>query len=62
MRYRVTMSVEVEARDDREAYEYALKFAELLKSPLVKMAVQGEGIRLSGDGHPIVHQPQREFV
>jgi len=57
------MSITVDARDDREAYEYAKKLAGLLKSPLVKMAVEGEGIRLSnGDGKPVVHQPQREFV
>jgi len=63
MRFRVTMSITVDARDDREAYEYAKKLAGLLKSPLVKMAVEGEGIRLSnGDGKPVVHQPQREFV
>ena len=61
MRYRVMMSMAVEARDDREAHRYATKLAELLKSPLVRMAVDGEGIRLSGDGSPIVHQPQREF-
>jgi hypothetical protein len=54
------MSVAVEARNDREAYEHALKLKELLKSPLVKMAVEGDGIRLSGDGQPIVHEPQRE--
>jgi hypothetical protein len=56
------MSIEVEARDDRQAHEYATKFAELLKSPLVRMAVVGEGIQLSGGGRPIVHQPQREPV
>lgn len=57
------MSVEVEARDDREAHGFALKFAELLKSPLVRMAVEGDGIRLAGsDGHPVVYAPQREFV
>ena len=59
MKYRIMMSIEVEARDDHQAHEYATKFAELLKSPLVRMAVSGEGIRLSGDGRPIVHQPQR---
>lgn len=54
------MSIEVDAANDRQAYEYALKLAELLKSPLVRMAVAGEGIQLSGgDGRPIVHQPQR---
>lgn len=62
MRYRISMSIAVEARDDRQAYEYATKLAELLKSPLVRMAVQGEEIQLSGDGRPIVHQPQREFA
>lgn len=60
MKYRIMMSIEVEARDDRQAHEYATKFAELLKSPLVRMAVVGEGIQLSGGGRPIVHQPQRE--
>lgn len=60
MKYRVTMSIEVEAGDDRHAYEVAKKLDGLLKTPLVKMAVAGEGIRLSGgDGKPIVHQPQR---
>jgi len=63
MRYRVSMSVEVEARDDREAHEFATKFAKLLKSPLVRMTVESDGIRLAGDdGHPVVYQPQREFV
>lgn len=61
MRYRIMMSMVVEARDDREAHEYAKKLSDLLKTPLVRMAVDGEGIRLSGDGQPVVHQPQREF-
>jgi hypothetical protein len=60
VKYRIAMSIEVDARDDRQAYEYAKKLAELLKTPLVRMAVSGEGIQLSGDGRPIVHQPQRE--
>jgi len=59
MKYRIMMSIEVEATDDRQAYEYAIKLGELLKSPLVKMAVEGKDIRLSGDGSPIIHQPQR---
>ncbi len=54
------MSVAIEARNDREARDCALKLSELLKGPLVKMAVAGEGIQLSGDGRPVVHQPQRE--
>jgi hypothetical protein len=59
-KYRITMSMAVEAINDHQAHDYAVKLAELLKSPLVKMAVSNEGIRLSGDGRPIVHQPQRE--
>jgi len=54
------MSVAVEAQNDREAIENAKKLAGLLRSPLVKMAVEAEGIRLCGDGRPVVHQPQRE--
>lgn len=60
-RYRITMSMVVDARDDRQAHEYAVKLAELLKTPFVRMAVADEGIRLSGDGQPVVHQPQREL-
>ena len=61
MRYWVAMSVEIEARSDREAYAHAKKLNELLKSPLVKMQLESEGIRLSGgDGRPTVYQPQRD--
>lgn len=59
MKYRVLLSIEVEARDDREAYASAKKLKELLKSPFVRMAVEGDGIRLSDDGHPVVYRPQR---
>lgn len=55
------MSMEVEVRDHRQAHEYAVKLLGLLKTPLVRMAVAGEEIQLSGDGSPIVYQPQREF-
>ena len=54
------MSIEVDANNDAEAYQYAEKLAELLKSPLVRMAANDEGIKLAGDGHPVVHMPQRE--
>lgn len=61
MKYRITMSIAVEARDDRQAYECATKLKGLLSQPLVKMAVSGQGIELAdGDGRPVVHQPQRE--
>ena len=60
MRYRVTMSIEVDAINDVQAHKYAEKLGGLLKSPLVRMAAEGEGIKLAGDGHPVVHAPQRE--
>lgn len=63
MRYRIMMSVEVEARDDRQAHQNALQLTELLKSPMVKMAVTSAGIQLSGeDGNPVVHRPQRSVA
>jgi hypothetical protein len=63
MNYRIMMHVEVDARDDREAFEVASKLGELLKNPMVRMAIQAEGIRLSGgDGRPVVYQPQRNVA
>lgn len=59
MRYRVMMSIEIEARDDRQAVEQTLKLKKMLEGPLVRMGVKTEGIQLSGDGSPVVHQPQR---
>jgi hypothetical protein len=57
------MSVAVDARGDLQAHEYAKKLDELLKSPMVRMAVEGAGIQLSdGDGAPVVHLPQREVA
>ena len=59
MRYRIAMTIEVNARNAREAHDYALKLQELLRSPMVKMAAEGAGIQLSGeDGRPTVHQPE----
>lgn len=57
MRYLVYMSVDLVARDDREAHENALKLQEMLKSPMLKMAVQVEGVQLASE--PVVYQPQR---
>jgi hypothetical protein len=61
MKYRVTMSIVIEARDEREAHAHAMKLGELLESPMVRMAVQGQGIRLPSDVQAIVYQPQREI-
>lgn len=60
MRFRVLMGLSVEATDEREAFEFAKRIDELLKSPEAVMLVQLKGIRLAGDGAPDVHQPQRE--
>jgi hypothetical protein len=57
MKYRILMSIEVEAAHDREAYEHAKALKKLLQEPIVKMAVENKGIRLSGNGNPVVHRP-----
>lgn len=60
MRYRVVMSIAIEAQNDRQAHEHAMKLKKLLESPIVRLTVEGDGIQLSdGDGRPVVHQPQR---
>jgi hypothetical protein len=58
MRYQIFLRVDVIARDDGEAYVHANKLGELLKNPMVKMAIEGEGIRIIGQ--PQVHMPQRD--
>ncbi len=58
MRFRIIMTVTVDALDDREAHAHAVQLQELLREPLVRMAVAGKGISLVAD--PVVHQPQRE--
>jgi hypothetical protein len=61
MNYRQLMHFVIVARDDNEAAEVAKKLDGLLKTPLVRMAIQGEGIRLAhGDGRPVVYAPKRE--
>lgn len=59
MKYRVTLSLEVDARDDREALEYAKKLEGLLKTPLARATVRSAGIQLFDEGQPIVYHPQR---
>jgi len=55
------MSVAVEAQNDAEAFRHAESLSELLKSPMVRMAVEGNGIQLAPGEQPTVHQPQREI-
>lgn len=59
MRFKLLMEMTVEARTPQEAVEHSVKLRELVKNPLVKMAIEGEGIRLAdGDGRPVVFKPQ----
>jgi|WetSurMetagenome_2_1015567.scaffolds.fasta_scaffold80321_2 hypothetical protein len=56
MRYRIVAIIDVDARDDRQAYEHALKLDALLKSPMAKMMFDSEGIRLANTP-PVVCRP-----
>lgn len=58
VRYRILVSIEVQAADDRQAAAHARKLGELLKGPLVRMAVESEGVPLSNGGDPIVYKPK----
>lgn len=60
MKYRVGVSIAVEAHSDSEARQIAQKITALLRAPFVRMAVENEGIRLSGDGEPAVDALHRE--
>jgi hypothetical protein len=61
MKYKILMHFIIEARDDRDAADVAKKLDGLLKSPFVRIAIQGEGVRpADGDGKPVVYAPQRE--
>ena len=57
MRYRIIMSVAVEANNQRQAHEFAKKIKELLNSPEARMMMNMNGIELAEDGRPVVHQP-----
>jgi hypothetical protein len=56
MAHRITFSVDVAARDDRQAGEWAQKLDELLKHPMVRSVLEGEGIQVTAQQ---VYQPQR---
>jgi hypothetical protein len=61
MRYRVLAQFMIEAPSDAQANAQAKQLNELLKLPMVRLAIGGEGIRLAdGDGRPVVYAPQRE--
>jgi hypothetical protein len=67
MRHKIMLHIVVETRSDRDASEIAKKLDGLLKTSLVRMAIQNEGIQLApGDatnpepGRPVVYAPQRE--
>jgi len=58
MRFRVLMEMQIEARTPQEAKEHAVKLKELIKNPLVRITLEGEGVKLVGDGLPVVFNPQ----
>lgn len=61
MKYKILMHFVIEARDGRDAAETAKKLDKLLKTPLVRMAIEGEGVHLAhGDGRPVVYAPTYE--
>lgn len=52
------MQVSVDARDERQAVDWAKKFEKLLKNPMATMAIEAEGIRMVGE--PMALQPKPE--
>ena len=61
MKYRAVMSISVDAPSDEEARKAVKKLVAMLKSPMVRLAVEAEGIRLvGGNGEPTVQALQRE--
>jgi hypothetical protein len=58
MRYTLFMQVTVDARDREQAVDWALKLEKLLKNPMAKMVIEGEGIRVVGE--PVALQPRAE--
>ena len=61
MRHKILLHMIVETRDDLDATEISKKLESLLKTSLVRMAIESEGIHLAhGDGRPVVYRPTRE--
>jgi len=55
--HRILLHVDVNARTDQEAVEWAKKLEALLKDPFVRTTIQGQGIQLTGQ--PVVYAPTR---
>jgi hypothetical protein len=58
MRFKLFMQVTVEARDERQATEWAKKLEDLLKNPMAEIAIKGAGIRTIGE--PVALRPKPE--
>jgi hypothetical protein len=58
MRYKIFMQLSVDARDERQAVDWAKKLEKLLANPMARMAIEAEGIRTIGE--PIALQPKPE--
>ena len=60
MTYRILVHVDVEATSQTEAEACARKLEELMRDPMLRMAILSAGIRLTdGNGRPIVYHPQK---
>jgi len=58
LRFAIFMKVAVDARDDRQAVDWAKKLEKLLKNPMATMAIEAEGIKMLGE--PVALQPKPE--
>jgi hypothetical protein len=58
VRFTIFMKVSVNARDQRQAVDWAKKFEALLKNPMAKLAIEGEGIRMIGEPEALQPKPE----
>lgn len=56
-RYRLMLHFDIESRDDEDAVVAAKKLGDMLKSPLVRMSLESDGIRPVGNA--VVYQPTK---
>ena len=59
VRYQILVAIEVDAPSDAQARDWAVQLEDLMRDPILQLTLAGKGIQLSGDGHPVVYQPQR---
>jgi len=57
VRYRLLMHMDVEVKDENEALENAKMLSSLLKNPIVRMSLEGDGIRPVAEA--VVYRPTK---